>query len=141
MSILRTRSRFAAALLLVIVAGCGGGNSTPTASTTTSVDGTWAGSVQDSLAGAGTVRVTLASSGSLVTGTWGATFPDPAYNTSGTVNGTSTATSLSLTVTPSVAGACPFTFTATRSSNQLSGTYATFDCNVSVSGSATVTRQ
>ena len=45
------------------------------------------------------------------------------------------------TLSPSDPNACPYTINASVSENLMSGTYATFDCTCTVSGSISLTKQ
>ena len=86
-----------------------------------------------------TVRVTVAQNGSSLTGTW--SISAAVQTNSGSLSGSVTGSSLSITLTPSVPTSCPYQLTATVTGNTITGTYASFNCTVAVSGSLTVTRQ
>lgn len=131
---------WAIALLGILggVVGCGGSDSPAAPSFTFS--GNWQGVAQDSAAGTGVFRATLTQNGSSVTGTWFIQFPAAAFQNSGSVSGTATNTSLSLTLTPSDPTTCPFRLSANASGNQMSGTYAAFNCTGSIAGTFTASR-
>ena len=113
----------------------------PTSPSSTTVTGTWTGSIASTLSGPATARVTLAQSGSSITGTWFVTSDiDPSAANSGTLSGTIAGSALSLTLTPSDPRTCPFDLTATVSGNRLVGTYAAFNCTVAISGAIDLTR-
>ena len=120
------------------VVGCGGSDSPAAPSFTFS--GNWQGVAQDSAAGTGVFRATLTQNGGSVTGTWFIQFPAAAFQNSGSVSGTATNTSLSLTLTPSDPKTCPFHLSANGSGNQMSGTYAAFNCTGSIAGTFTASR-
>ena len=125
------------ACLLIALPGCKGSYS-PTSPSSSSIDGTYAGAMNDSAFGAGTLRMTLTSNGSNVTGTWNTTFSGG--NNSGTGTGTFNGTTLSITLTPSISG-CPFLVTAARSGTQLSGNYTAVNCVATGTGSINLSKQ
>ena len=129
-------------VLVLTLTSCGGdgGNSSPFGS----ISGNYAGTLQDSIAGAGTVQGTLSESGSSLSGMFQTTFTQSGrtVTSSGTVSGTVNGTSITLTLTPSDPTACPFNITLTQvSDTQLTGTYTAFNCTVAQSGTINVTRQ
>jgi hypothetical protein len=119
-------------LIVLMLAACGGSSS---------IDGTYSGPLNDSLIGAGTARVTLASNGASVSGTWGTMYSNPIYNNSGSLSGAISGNSLSMSLTPTNPQACPSVVTATRTGNQIDGTYAAISCSVADSGSINLTKQ
>ena len=126
-------------VLVLTLTSCGGdgGNSSPFGS----VSGNYAGTIQDSVAGAGTVKGTLSESGSSLSGTFQATSANLQF-LSGTVSGTINGTSITLTFTPSVPTSCPANITLNQvSATQLTGTYVAFNCTQADSGTINVTRQ
>jgi uncharacterized protein YceK len=124
--------------VLAVLSGCKGSYS-PTSPSSSSIDGTYAGAMNDSSFGAGTLRMTLTSNGSNVTGTWTTLFSGG--NNGGTGIGTFNGTTLSITLTPTTSG-CPFLVTATRSRAQLSGNYMAVNCaNLTGSGSINLSKQ
>jgi hypothetical protein len=129
----------ALACALVVTAGCGALDSLFGPSSL-SIDGTYTGSFVDSEAGAGTVQVTFSSDGASLSGTWVTTFPDPANNSSGTLTGTFTDTTLAAVLTPSSPGACALSVVATRTATQISGTYSGVNCSESFSGTINLTK-
>lgn len=129
---------FVVVLTLTSCDGGDGDDSSPFGS----LSGNYVGTLQDSVAGAGTVQATLSESGSSLSGTLQSTFANPQNNNSGTISGTVNGTSVTLTFTPSVPTSCPFNATLTQvSATQLTGTYAAFNCTVAVSGTVNITRQ
>jgi hypothetical protein len=67
--------------LAVGLLGCSSDNATPP------VTGTWTGPLQDSLAGRGTLVLTLSQTQRQLTGTWQSTFPDARHNNGGRCRG------------------------------------------------------
>jgi hypothetical protein len=128
-------------MIWVALGGCDGDDEPHDAN----VAGTFRGTIQDSIAGPGTLTVTLAQDDSDLRGTYQTTFADPRNNSAGSVEGEVQGNAVTLTATPSVTPfvptACPFNVTAIVNGDQISGTYAAFNCTVAVSGSLTLTRQ
>jgi hypothetical protein len=128
-------------MIWVALGGCDGDDEPHDANVT----GTFRGTIQDSIAGTGTITVTLAQDDSDLIGTYQTTFADPRNNSAGSVEGEVQGNAVTLTATPSVTPfvptACPFNVTAIVNGDQISGTYAAFNCTVAVSGSLTLTRQ
>ena len=125
--------RLSLLIVAIFLSACGGSSS--------SIDGTYSGPINDAVAGAGTARVTMASNGNSLSGTWSSTFSNASYNNSGSTSGTISGSSLSMTLAPSNPQACPLAVTATQSGNQITGTYATMSCSVTDSGSFNLTKQ
>jgi hypothetical protein len=113
----------------------------PAGPTGPDITGTWTGTLNDSLAGVGTVRLTIIQSGSRLSGTWASTFQDPTFSNSGTLTGTYSGTSATITLTPGGQGACPFRVTATPTATAITGTYAAVNCQIAIGGSVTVTKE
>lgn len=106
------------------------------------ISGSWSGPVSDTTVGAGTLRATLAQSGSSITGTWSSTYANAANNNAGQITGSRNGSSVSLTASPSNPTTCPFTATLNLSSaTSMSGTYATFNCTLAISGTINVAKQ
>ena len=104
--------------------------------------GTWTGTVQDNIAGVGTILFTFSQSDAKVTGTWQSTFAESANNNGGTLSGTVGDPAIALVLTSTRSQACSFTVAANRDDeNHFTGTYAAFDCARIESGSLDVTRQ
>ena len=107
-----------------------------------SLSGTWRGTAQDNIGGSGTFEVTLAQTSSNISGTWLIAFPsNPALDNGGSLSGTISGSSLSATLSPSNPNGCPFNLTATVSGTVLSGTYASFNCVIAITGSFNATKQ
>jgi hypothetical protein len=139
---LTTQCRYVAFVfvLALTLTSCGGDDDGDNPSG--SLTGNYTGTIQDSLAGAGTLQATLSQAGSSLTGTFQTTFANPNNNGSGTISGTVNGTSVTLIITPSVPTACPFNATLTQvSSTQITGTYTALNCTVAESGTVNITRQ
>ena len=136
--------RTAFAFLLTLVA-CGAsaackGSSSPNGPSTSSVSGTWTGSItSNQAAGSGPARVTLSQTGNNLSGTWSVTGPNSPD--SGSLTGSINGSGVSLTLSPSVPTNCPYTVTATVSGNSMNGTYAAFNCTLAVAGGVALTKQ
>jgi len=107
--------------------------------------GTWTGTLQDNLAGRGTLVLNISQAHRQLTGTWQRTFPDARNTNGGTLSGTGPAQNLLSTLVWSTAqpGACSFTVTALLDINNeehFTGTYVPFNCAQPESGSLDVTR-
>lgn len=135
-----TRPLAVVVLGALILSACGG-DSGPAAPSqaTVNLSGTWVGAISDSLAGNGSVRMTLTQGGNGLTGSFATVYP--IGNGGGSLNGTVTGSAVSATVQPSVANQCPFTVNATMSGSSLSGTFAAFSCSGVETGSFSVTKQ
>jgi hypothetical protein len=136
------RQRDAWGIMLVwalILLGCSSNPPRP-------LTGTWTGTIQDSVAGRGTLMLRLSQVEMQLTGTWQMTFPDAQHNNGGTLTGTGIASDLAITMVWSTtqANACSFTVTAMLDNNnedRVTGTYAPFNCAQPESGSFDVMRQ
>lgn len=129
----------ALAVLLLGVVACG---DSPTSPADSSISGTWSGSILTSSSGLDTVTLSLAQTGSTLSGSWSSLFPNPAINSGGQVSGLKSGISVNVTMLPSQPTACPFTFTATLSNTTtMSGTYAAVNCTLAISGTLTLYRQ
>jgi len=109
------------------------------------VTGTYKGLVEDSVAGSGEITFTLSQSGDDVSGTFSSICVGPrsSYTNSGSIAGTVDGDSLRVTASPSVSRTCPFSATAviTKGGAEISGTYATFGCKISASGTIQVDKE
>jgi hypothetical protein len=132
--------------------------STPTGPSPTGPrTGTWSGSITDSLNGTGTIRVVLQDLSvdnvrSLLTGTWTTTFADAAKNASGSLSGTATGSSGTLSLVPTRPPECsrPIAFPGAVgsyivpalnvSANQMTGAYVLATCDGSVAGTLDLRR-
>ena len=127
------------AALALLASACK--SSSPTAPPTPNTTGTWTGTVNDAIMGPGTVRLTITQSGSSIAGTWATTYATVTNNNGGSLTGTVNTSSVTATLIPAIATACPFHATVTLNGNSMSGTYAPFNCPVAVTGSITVSKQ
>ena len=133
-------------MLVLVILGC---SNDPDPNNLT---GTWTGTVQDSLAGRGTLLLTLSHVNTQLTGTWQITFPEAQINNGGTLSGTAsnrlTGRPSDLLITmvwsPAQATACSFTVEAMLDNNDedhFTGTYTPLNCTRPESGSLDVTRR
>jgi len=108
--------------------------------------GHFRGVVQDSLAGSGTLTITIVQDGQALRGTWQRVFADPANNTEGNLTGTiqnpsDPHPSISMLLQPANATSCPLQITATlRTPAEMIGTYTSVNCGHAVNGTLDVTR-
>jgi len=121
----------ATCVLALGVVGCGGDDEH-------NLSGNYRGTMQDSLAGTGTITATLVQTDSTVTGTFQTSFPEG--HGGGNVAGRRRDDALTLTVTPPQPPACPVHVTATIDGETIQGTYATVDCPMVETGTVTLTR-
>lgn len=108
--------------------------------------GTWTGALQDSLAGRGTLVLTISQVNKQLSGTWQSTFPDARNNNGGMLSGTGVGQDLLITMvwTTTQPGACSFSVTAMLDGNDedhVTGTYTPLNCTQPESGSLDVMRQ
>lgn len=108
-----------------------------------SLTGVWTGAFRDSLGGLGGGSLTFTQqSGALLQGSWQViyqTFAGKAgYNNSGTISGSTDGDSITAVMTTQ--GPCSFALQATRSGNDMTGSYATIDCATPETGTIDLTR-
>jgi hypothetical protein len=107
---------------MVVILGCSGDDEP-------NLTGTWTGTITDSLAGMGSLLLTISQTGHQLTGTWQSTFPNPTNNNSGTLAGTINGDAIALTLTSTQTQACSLTVVATRDDDHhFTGTYAAANC-------------
>ena len=128
-------------LLVLALAGCSDGDGDDDNDDVLNFAGSYVGTIQDSVAGQGIIALTLAQSGTQLTGTGQTTFANPANNTSGSIEGEVIGTAATLMLIPSNAQSCPLRATVTLNGNQAAGTYAAFNCPVAFGGTLSLTRQ
>ena len=126
------------AILAFTAVGCA--ESSPLSPSPAGVDltGTWSGPAQDSYGGNGNLRATIAQFGSAFSGTWAITFPNPNNNNGGTVDGTVNGSKIAGTLRSNAV--CPLSVTFLVNGNSMSGTYASINCSISITGSFTMAR-
>lgn len=124
------------ALALALV-GCGGDDDL-------NLSGRWAGTVQDSGSGAGSMVLMFSQTEQQVAGTWTIAFPGGAANTNGgTLTGTVNDPAITLLLTSTQGQGCAFTVAAKNDDDdRLTGTYTTSPgCALTQSGTFDVRRQ
>lgn len=131
------RLAFFALLAATVLTACG--TSTSGGSASYNHSGSWAGTIQDSVAGTGNVTVSMTQSGSDLAGTWQAVFASGTNG--GTAIGVVNGSQVVLELYPSSASACPFNVVATRSGDTLSGNYSAFNCTGTITGTLSITKQ
>ena len=128
--------RCGASLVLVLaLLSCTGGESDLT--------GTWTGTITDSVAGIGTLSLTMTQTATQLTGTWQSTFADPTNNNGGNLSGSVAAASIALVLAAAQPQACSLTVAVTRDNepaDHFTGTYVAFNCARAQNGSLEVTR-
>ena len=123
-------------ILTLALLGCGGGDDED-------LTGTWTGTVQDSLAGPGTILFTLSQDDARLNGTWQLTLADTRGNNRGTLSGTVSDDSITMVLSSNPSPECSFTVAAERDDDDhFTGTYAASSrCTLPQSGSLDVRRQ
>lgn len=124
-------------LLLTGLAACSSGGG----SASFNYSGSWAGSIQDSVAGTGSVTASMTQSGTDFVGTWAADFAGTQYDNGGSLYGIINNESVVIDLQPSNSMACPFDVVANRSGSTLSGNYSAYNCSVTVTGTLSITKQ
>lgn len=136
---MRVKAIISVLVLIGLATGCGS-SSSPTTPSVISIAGNWSGTLSDNFAGTGRLAFTFAQSSAALSGTWSTTYSDPGYNNGGSLSGSVSGSSVTVTLTPSVPTYCPYNVTGTlNGSTSLSGTYAAFNCSVAVSGTFSAT--
>jgi len=105
--------------------------------------GIWTGTLIDSIAGTGTLRLTITQNTSQLTGTWQSTFADPTNNGGGSLAGSVSEASTALVLSAAQPQACSLTVAVTRDSTDdghFTGTYVTFNCARTGNGTLDVRR-
>ena len=134
---------FAAALIATlglssVLSACSGGSGSSTTPSTASLAGSYSGSLSDSVAGSGSVGLSIAQSGNSISGQFADTFSNPSYDNGGSISGTVSGNSFSGSVKSVFVNACGFSIKGSLSGSTLSGTYSATDCTVSATGTFSV---
>src|SRR5215831_13362630 len=128
--------RYARSIVLALaLLRCTGGESDLT--------GTWTGTITDSVAGIGTLSLTITQTASQLSGTWQSTFADSANNTGGNLSGTVADSSTALLLAAAQPQACSFTVAVKRDNadtSHFTGTYVAVGCTRAESGNLDVRR-
>lgn len=118
-------------------------------SPTPALAGEWSGRITDSLAGEGTMRLTIGQRGPGLSGTWASTFPDGSFNRSGSFSGTMVGSPFVLFLRPSLPIVCSpdvtltgtLAMTTTVNGDKLIGSYTVLNCSGVMTGTVDVERQ
>jgi hypothetical protein len=136
-----TMHRIAVVSLLTLILGCGndrGGDG----NFDSSLSGVYFGSIQDNVAGPGTLEIDITQSGSNYSGTFDATFDNPSFDNSGTISGTIDGNSITVFIDSADPTVCDFVGSGgRRSEDRITGTFREGQrCLDDVSGSFDISR-
>lgn len=151
---MRSRERFVLLLTLAgVTGGCGGDRDTPTSPTPPVVPsspfvGTWVGSIADSAAGSGTLRLTITDHFAIsLVGSWASTFGDQSLNDNGPLSATVEGSNVRLILRGQFCDA-PFGTTARLviadaivEGTRMAGSYISLGCGAPRDGRIDVVRQ
>jgi len=138
-----------AAVILAAAACSSSDSANPAMPSGPSFAGRWVGTVKTA-AVAGNLQLTLESSlaqgpsgPGQYSGRWTIVFPDARDNTSGLASGRAFAALLTLTLQPSIAGACTISFSGTLDSSgtRIDGSISPMSCDGGASTSITLSKQ
>lgn len=104
-----------------------------------SYGGSWVGTINDSVAGRGTMTVSMSQFGSQVKGSWTATYASSAAG--GSLTGTVSGTSVVMSLVPSNSSLCPYNAVTNLVGSTLSGNYTAYNCSKTITGTLTITKQ
>jgi hypothetical protein len=136
-------------MALLLVACSGGCEQNPPGAPTAAMSGEWAGTIADSVSGAGTIRMSIEQRGRGLSGAWASTFADVTLNRSGTFSGTMVGAPFVLFLRPSVPIVCSpdlmltgtMAMTTAVSGDRLTGSYTVLNCSGVITGTVEVERQ
>jgi hypothetical protein len=111
--------------------------------------GEWKGTIVHGVAGPGLLALSASQRGPGLFGTWAATFPDAAFNQSGTFSGTIIGMPFVLFLRPAAPIVCgpdttlsgTLTVNTTLSGNRMSGPFTILSCGGVISGNVDVSRR
>ena len=144
------RQFFRAWIVALALAGLGAcEQNSPVTPTVDDLAGEWAGTITDSMAGAGTIRLTIGQRGPGLSGTWASTFADGSFNRSGSFSGTMIGSPFVLFLRPSLPIVCSpdetltgtLAMTTRVDGDRITGSYTIFNCSGVITGTVEVTRQ
>lgn len=92
------------------------------------------GTINDALAGTGTISATLSQTGVTISGTYGDTFTSGSPGSSGTFYGVVIGSNVYFDLIPSQSGSCPFTALGAINGSSVSGSYTAVLCGATDSG-------
>ena len=129
-----------ASALLTAACGGGGGSSSPAPA---SLSGDWAGTTQDSAAGAGSLAMQLAQAGQVVSGSWSVTYSNHNFNNGGDASGSVANSSVQMTFAPASPNPCmtQVTGSVTADARHMSGSYNNGNCPFKETGTFQATKQ
>ena len=130
--------------VVAIVSGC-----RSRTAPTDEIAGAWAGTIADSVAGAGVMDVTVKRTGPALSGTWSATFSVSRERRSGTFSGTLLGSTVSMIFGYEPPMLCAggekldstMAFTGTLGADGWSGPYVTLTCSIARTGTIELKRQ
>jgi hypothetical protein len=132
--------------LALLTAACGSATVTNPSNTVSPVNlaGTWTGSANSNVAGAGTVDATISQSAQTLSGSWSVRYPNAAYNNSGSLSGSIQNSTVSLALSSSIATPCPYSvngmFATASGRTTITGTFTTVNCATPQNGAFTISR-
>lgn len=114
-----------------------------------SLSGEWAGSIQHSLSGEGTLSLVVSQRGPGILGQWTAAYADASAGQSGTFSGTITGMPFTLFLRPSVPRVCggnqtlngTLAVVASVANDRITGPFTILDCSGVISGSIDLSRK
>jgi len=111
------------------------------APTIPNVAGTYAGAIDDSVGGQGTLNLTVEQNGQHITGVWSTTYPEPGFEgLSGTLTGTVSKTAIRATLKSTIRR-CHYLAIATIASTSFQGTFTGIHCPEDDSGSFVIDKE
>jgi len=122
-------------------AACGGGSSSP-CSNPPAIAGDWSGTILSDTTGGGRLTISFNQTACSLGGAWSAQFADPANDSSGSVQGTADASSISFDLVTPVTSACGYSATASLNDpNEMTGQFSTIGLHCTGEGSFSLLRQ
>ena len=130
-----------AAVLIGLCLGAAQCDNSPDSPSEEFLSGIWTGTLENSISGPATARVTITQVGSSLTGTWSVDATNVAGANGGSLFGRVTRDIVSFELTPSDPLNCFFSVTArVTDGNTITGIYDTFNCTVVPSGIISLTK-
>jgi hypothetical protein len=102
---------------------------------TTTITGSWLGTITSAAAGEGTLAFTVTESSGTVSGNWSSSYVNPVYNNSGPVSGTESGQTVAMTLSSISPASCSYSLAGSLSgTNSITGTFAAFNCATDQTG-------